>query len=97
MQESLTPQQEADAQQLADRIVEAAREDIRRLARLLVTGGPSPFGDTEFKVRDTVLAIGARALETVLAQKKTAMKAAASPAGTVATLPPTTPSGPAPS
>ena len=97
MTDSLTPQQEADAQELAALVLAASREDILRLARLLVAGGPSPFGDTEFQVRDTVLAIGARAFETVLAQKKTATKAVASPAPTAASPPPTTTSGPAPS
>lgn len=97
MKESLTPQQEADAQQLADQIVAASRQDFLRLARLLVAAGPSPFGDTEFQVRDTVLAIGARAFETALGQKKTAMKAAASPALTAATPLPTTTTGTAPS
>src|SRR5262249_42558415 len=70
MKESLTPEQEAEAQQLADLIAAASRDDFLRLAGLLVGGGPAPFGDTEFKVRDTVLAIGARALETALRQKK---------------------------
>ncbi|SRR5579871_2135976 len=97
MKESLTPAQEAEAQQLADLIAAASREDFLRLARLLVTGGAAPFGDTEFKVRDTVLAIGARALETALRQKKTATTAAASPAPTAAKRPPTTTSGRAPS
>ena len=97
MKESLTPQQEADAQELADRIVAASRDDFLHLARLLVAGGPSPFGDTEFQVRDTVLAIGARAIETVLAQKKMAMKTAASTARTATMSPPTTTTATAPS
>jgi hypothetical protein len=97
MKESLSPQQEAQAQELADRIAAASRDDFLRLARLLVAAGPSPFGQTEFKVRDTALAIGARALEAALEQKKTATRAAASAARTAATPPPTTTNGPAPS
>ncbi len=97
MKESLSAEQEAQAQELADHLAAASREDFLRLARLLVASGPSPFGATEFKVRDTVLAIGAHALEAALEQKKTATRAAASPARTAATPPPTTKSGPAPS
>jgi hypothetical protein len=96
MKESLSPQQEADAQQLADRIVEASRDDILRLARLLVAAGPSPFGEPERAARDTALTIGARALEQALAQKKTATTAAASPAPAATRPPPTTPTAAAP-
>lgn len=72
MKESLSSEQEVQAQQLADRLADASREDFLRIARTLVAAGPSPFGRTEFEVRDLVLAIGARAFEQALAQKKTA-------------------------
>jgi hypothetical protein len=72
MKESLSPEQEAQAVQLADRLADASREDFLRIARALVAAGPSPFGRTEFEVRDLVLGIGARAFEQALAQKKTA-------------------------
>ena len=72
MKESLSSEQEAQAQKLAEHLAEASREDFLRIARTLVAAGPSPFGPTEFEVRDLVLAIGARAFEQALAQKKTA-------------------------
>jgi hypothetical protein len=77
MKESLPPEQEAQARQLADRLAAASREDFLRIARVLVAAGPSPFGPAEFRVRDLVLAIGARAFEQALAEKKTATTAPA--------------------
>lgn len=72
MKDSLSPEQEAQAQQLADRLADASRADFLRIARQLVAAGPSPFGEVEFAVRDLALGLGARAFEHVLAEKKTA-------------------------
>jgi hypothetical protein len=69
MKESLSAQQEAQAQQLAQHITAASQDDILRLARILVAAGPTPFGQTEFEVRDLVLGLGARAFEQALAEK----------------------------
>jgi hypothetical protein len=74
MQEALNAAQEAEAQQLAEAIAQAASAEFLRLARTLVGSGPSPFGKTEFAVRDIVLRVGAKAYEQFLAQKKTATK-----------------------
>jgi hypothetical protein len=69
MAEPLTPDQEAQARRLAEELCLAARHDFLRIARTLVAGGPSPFGQTEFHLRDLLLRLGARCLETSLLQK----------------------------
>jgi parvulin-like peptidyl-prolyl isomerase len=77
----LTPEQEAEAQQLAGLIRQATDDDFLRLARLLVsTDERHTFGQTEFDARDLLLRAGARAYQTFLAKKKTAIEAPASPA-----------------
>lgn len=78
---TLTVEQEAEAQRLAERIQEVAREDILELARLLVSKRASDiFGETEFQAREVVHRVGAKAFEVHLAEKKTATTAAASSA-----------------
>ena len=74
-QTALTPDKEAEAQALAERIRELADEEILQMARLLVSKPDREiFGDTEFELRDIVLKVGAKALEEHLRQKKTATK-----------------------
>jgi len=66
-------QREAQAQELARVITAALADDILKVARLLVsTDERHTFGQTEFNLRDAVLAMGAKALQASLAQKKTA-------------------------
>jgi F420-0:gamma-glutamyl ligase len=82
---SLTAEQEQQAQALAQRIRQAVDGDILQLARLLVSKPEDQvFGQTEFEVRDLVHHLGATALQTHLAEKKTATAAAASSARTAA-------------
>ena len=72
----LSPEREAEAQQLAQAIRQAADEELLDLARTLVdTDEHTLFGDTEFHVRDLVHQIGAKAYQAFLAQKKTATAA----------------------
>ena len=67
----LTPQQEAEAQRLADLIAQKAREEALHMARLLVSKADHELlGATEFEIRDRVHRIGAHALETVLNGRK---------------------------
>ncbi|HEY4565451.1 MAG TPA: hypothetical protein VIJ36_20920 [Thermoanaerobaculia bacterium] len=67
----LTPDQEAQAEQLAERILQASRDDIRGLARLLVSKADHQLlGRTEFEIRDRVHAIGAKALHAALEGRK---------------------------
>ena len=87
--QALTPPQEAEAQELAARVRQAIDAEVLRLARLVVTKAPEDlFGQTEFDLRDILLRVGAKVYELYLAEKKTAMRAPASPART-ATKPPT--------
>jgi hypothetical protein len=75
---ALTPEQEAQAQELVVLLQQAAADDLLRIARLLVSRPPSQlFGQTEFQIRDLVHHLGTQAYQTFLAQKKTATKALA--------------------
>jgi hypothetical protein len=88
----LTAAQEAEAQTLAQKLREQAADDILTLARLLVSKRDAEiFGETEFQARDIVLRLGAKALQTHLAQKKTATKAPASSVATASKQPSSTP------
>jgi hypothetical protein len=70
MNKPLPEVQEVEAQQLAEAIVEAASEEFLQMARNLVANGASPFGKTEFTIRDILLKVGAKAYEQHLEQKK---------------------------
>lgn len=70
MNQPLSDELEAKAQELAGRIRKRADDDILALARLLVSKEDSEiFGDTEFEVRDIVHRIGAEAFEERLKKK----------------------------
>lgn len=67
----LTPEQEAEAQRLADTIAVKTKEELLRITRLLVSKQDHElFGQTEFDVRDLVHQIGARAIETAVNERK---------------------------
>jgi hypothetical protein len=69
----LPPSKDADVQALAQAIREATAAELDELARtLLDTDDTHPFGATEFKIRDLVHRLAAKALATHLARKKTA-------------------------
>jgi hypothetical protein len=70
MDTDLTPDQEAQARRLYDALRHAADTDLLALARLLASKAEGDlFGATEFQVRDAVHRIGAKALETALAER----------------------------
>lgn len=95
MSAPLPSQHEALAQELAHAIHQAATDDILQIARLLVSVEQRHlFGNTEFKIRELVLKIAAKAYDAHLAEKKTATTAAASVARTATTPPPTTATAP---
>jgi hypothetical protein len=73
MPNPLTPEQEAQAQQLALVLQHLAQPELLQIARLLVapTDG-SLFGQTEFDLRDLAHRIAAKAQQHALAEKKTA-------------------------
>ena len=78
MQETPSAEQEAQVERLTADILQAIAADVRKVARLLLgRAGPDTFGQTEFRLRDLSHQIGAKALETSLAQKKTATAAPA--------------------
>jgi len=78
LNEPLSPELEAQAQELAARIRARADDDILALARLLVSKNDAEvFGDTEFEARNIVHRVGAVAFEERL-KKSLAMKDRAS-------------------
>jgi hypothetical protein len=67
----LTPEQEAEAQRLADSIAVKTKEELLQITRLLVSKQDHEFfGQTEFEVRDLVHKIGARAIEAAVNERK---------------------------
>jgi hypothetical protein len=72
MKQALSAEQEAQAQELAAALALAAQEELLEVARTLVAASNSTlFGETEFKVRDAIHRVAAKAYEQHLAQKKT--------------------------
>ena len=68
---NLTPEQEQEAQRLAEIIVEKTRVEALAMARLLVSKKDHELlGATEFEIRDRVHQIGSRAIETAINQRK---------------------------
>lgn len=68
---SLTPDQEAEAQALFQRLKRAFEREALSLARLMASKEDSQvLGRTEFEVRDQVHRLGAQVLETVLQERK---------------------------
>jgi len=67
----LTPEQEAEAQRLADIIAEKAKQEALIMARLLVSKKDHELlGSTEFEIRDRVHKLGAHAIGTALNERK---------------------------
>ena len=67
----LSPEQEAEAQRLADIIVEKTKVEALQMARLLVSKPDHELlGATEFAIRDRVHKIGAVAIESAVNQRK---------------------------
>jgi hypothetical protein len=67
----LTAEQQAEADRIHAAMLEAAADDLRELAELLATKDDTNiFGATEFTVRDIVLRVGARAIQTALEERK---------------------------
>jgi hypothetical protein len=69
--EKLTPEQEVEAQRIAEIIGQKAKEEALHMARLLVSKRDEDLlGKTEFEIRDRVHELGAFALETALKERK---------------------------
>jgi hypothetical protein len=72
----VTPEKQAEIDDLERAIHEAVEEEIGALAaNLATTGDAHLFGANEFKIRALALKIAAKAVEQHLARKKTDMKA----------------------
>lgn len=68
---SLTPEQELEAQRLAEIINQRTKDDVLQMARLLVSKKDHEvLGATEFEIRDRVHKLGAFAVETALNERK---------------------------
>ena len=67
----LTAEQQVEAQRLRGLMLEAAAAEITELAELLATKTDATMlGETEFRVRDIVHRVGAKAIETALEERK---------------------------
>ena len=68
---TLTPEQELEAQKLAEIIGQRTKEEVLEMARLLVSKKDHEvLGATEFEIRDRVHKLGAFAVETALNERK---------------------------
>jgi len=75
MKEALSPEKEAQAQALAQELTHLAGDELLQIARTLIDANDTElFGDNEFKVRDLILKVAAKAYQQRLTQKKTATK-----------------------
>ena len=67
----LTAEQEAEAERIQAALRQASEAEIEQIARLLASKPDHQLlGQTEFEVRDLVQAIGAKALEIGLEERK---------------------------
>ena len=68
---TLTAEQEAEAQRLAELFMQKAKEEALTMARLLVSKQDHEIlGATEFQIRERVHQLGAHAIETALHERK---------------------------
>lgn len=68
---SLTAEQEAEAQRLAQVLMDKTKEEFLNITRLLVSKSDRDLlGETEFQVRDLVHRIGAEAIQTAVNERK---------------------------
>lgn len=67
----LTPEQEQEAQRIADILMAKMRVEAQNIARLLVSKDNSElFGQTEFQLRDRLLRLGAQGIDAALEERK---------------------------
>jgi hypothetical protein len=87
--DALPPEQQSEARRLLAALQQAAAADLEELACLLAGKADADlFGATEFEVRDRLLPVGAKALQSALAgRKKRGTTAPAGPARTAASRP----------
>jgi hypothetical protein len=67
----LTAEQEAEAQRLAQILLDKTKQEVLKITRLLVCKADRALlGETAFQVRDIVHRIGAQAIETAVNERK---------------------------
>jgi hypothetical protein len=68
---SLTAQQQEEAHRIYETLIKAAEGDLRKIAELLASKPDRQLlGRTEFQVRDLVHALGAKAIQAALDERK---------------------------
>jgi len=68
---TLTPEQQAEADRIAEQLMKTVAKEIREIAELMASKPDNKLlGKTEFEVRDRVHAIGAKAIEAALNERK---------------------------
>lgn len=87
--DTLTSEQQAEADRIYTALVVAADEDIRTLANQMATRTDATmFGDNEFTLRDIILRVAAKGLEIALeGRKKGGTKGRADAASVAASRP----------
>jgi hypothetical protein len=87
--DSLTPDQQVEADRIYSALVAAADEDIRALANQMATRTDANlFGENEFTLRDIILRVAAKGLEIALeGRKKGGTKGRADAANTAESRP----------
>lgn len=84
----LSPEQQAEADRIKQRLLAAIEDEIQGIAELLASQPDHHLlGPTEFAVRDRVLKIGAKAIETALNERKKGGMKVPAPAARVAAAP----------
>lgn len=69
--EDLTVEQQAEATRIKDILVAGMRVEAEQIAVLLASKrNRELFGETEFRVRDAVHRVGARAIDAALSERK---------------------------
>jgi hypothetical protein len=68
---TLTSEQQAEADRIAEQLMKTVAKEIREIAELMASKPDNKLlGKTEFEVRDRVHAIGAKAIEAALNERK---------------------------
>jgi hypothetical protein len=68
---SLTAEQEAEAQRLAQILLDKTKQELLNMTRLLVSKSDRDLlGETEFQVRDVVHRLGAEVIQTAVNERK---------------------------
>jgi hypothetical protein len=67
----LTAEQQAEAQRIKGILMKSVEEEVELMAQLMTSkANRDLLGETEFEVRDIVHRIGAKAVETVVNERK---------------------------